>query len=96
MSYDLMVFDPKDPPTDREGFMAWFDRQALWDEEHSYDNPNVSTPELRSWFLEMIKQFPAMNGPYASDDVDDPKISDYSIGKSAIYVALAWSQAETA
>jgi hypothetical protein len=96
MSYDLMVFDPKAPPSDREGFMTWYDQQTLWNEEHNYENPNVSTPELRSWFLEMIKQFPAMNGPYASDDVDDPKVSDYSIGKSAIYVAFAWSQAEAA
>jgi len=26
----------------------------------------------------------------------DPKVSDYSIGKSAICVAFAWSQAEAA
>ncbi len=40
MSYDLMVFDPKAPPSDREGYMAWYDQQTLWNEEHSYDNPD--------------------------------------------------------
>jgi hypothetical protein len=42
MSYDLMVFDPKAPPSDREGYMAWYDQQTLWNEEHSYDNPDES------------------------------------------------------
>lgn len=48
------------------------------------------------WFLEMKESFPAMNGPYASDDVDDPKVTDYSIGRDVIYAAFGWSQAEHA
>lgn len=84
-----MVFDPKAPPSDREGFMEWYKRQVQWREEHGYDDPKVSTEELRAWFLDMIGQYPAMNGPYASDDIDNPKVTDYSIGKSAIYAAFA-------
>jgi hypothetical protein len=96
MSYDLMVFAPKVPPPDRKGFINWYRQQAEWKEGHSYDNPEISTPELRAWFLEMITLYPAMNGPFRSDDVDNPKVTDYSVGKSVIYSAFAWSEAETA
>lgn len=96
MSYDLMVFDPDAVPEDREGFMAWYEEQTQWNEDHSYDDPQVTTQRLRDWFTEMIAQYPPMNGPLASDDVDDPKVTDYSIGKSVIYAGFAWSVAESA
>ena len=96
MSYDLMVFDPKGPPADREGFLMWYDNQTQWSENHDYNNPDITTPKLRSWFMEMINQYPAMNGPFASDDIDNPKMSDYTIGESIIYVTFAWSQAVSA
>jgi hypothetical protein len=96
MSYDLMVFDPSAPPPDRAGYMAWYHEQTQWSEVHDYDDPKVSTPELRAWFLEMIQAFPAMNGPYASDDVDDPRVTDYCVGKSVIYAAFAWSESVVA
>lgn len=91
-----MVFDPKSPPSDRAGFIGWYRGQTQWKEGHSYDNPDVCTPELRAWFLEMISLYPAMNGPYASRDVDNSKVTDYSVGRSVIYAAFAWSEAEAA
>ncbi len=92
-----MVFDPVAPPLEIEGFMKWYKEQTEWKEDHSYDNPDVSTPALKAWFLDMIRKYPAMNGPYATDDVeDDDKYTDYSIGKSVIYAAFAWSEAESA
>ena len=44
----------------------------------------------------MLRQYPAMNGPDSSVDVDNPKVTDYSIGRSAIYAAFSWSEAEGA
>jgi hypothetical protein len=96
MSYDLMVFDPEAAPPTHDAFMTWYREQTQWKEEHGYNDPAVSAPKLRSWFEEMIKTFPPMNGPYQSEDVDDPKVSDYSVGRSVIYVAFAWSVAEEA
>ena len=96
MSYDLMVFDAETAPREREAFISWYDRQTRWDESHGYDDPQVTTPELRAWFEEMIQTFPPMNGPLASDDPDDPHVTDYSVGRSVIYAAFAWSQAEVA
>lgn len=98
MSYDLLVFAPRAAPADRGAFLEWWEAQSEWAEGHSYDDPEVSTPELRSWFFEMIKSFPPMNGPFAAEELppDDSAVTDYSIGKHVIYAAFAWSEAEVA
>jgi len=88
-----MVFDAEAAPRAREAFMAWYDEQA---ELEGYDDPERTAPRLKNWFLEMIKTFPPMNGPLRSEDVDDPKVTDYGIGRSMIYASFAWSQAESA
>lgn len=95
MSYYLMVFDPAAAPVPKADFLVWFDKQTEWGESHSYDDPSVTTPNLRQWYHLMVPDFPPMNGP-DSDDSDSPRISDYSIGRSIIYVAFASSQAEVA
>ena len=79
-------------------FLAWYDRQTEWKESHGYDDPEVSTPSLRYWFLEMIEHFPAMNGAYAKDDdcKDDASATDYSVGRTLIYAAFAWSKEKEA
>jgi hypothetical protein len=37
-----------------------------------------------------------MDGPYAVDDPDNPKITDYTVGRSITYAWFAWSEAENA
>jgi hypothetical protein len=97
MSYDLMVFRPDTAPQTRPEFMNWFQDQTQWSEEHSYDDPSVTTHNLKNWFMEIITSFPAMNGPYAKDEDEDSEfITDYSIGHNVIYAAFSWSLAEQA
>lgn len=96
MSYDLMVFEPTVAPKGRKDFMRWYAQQTEWAEDHSYQDHKVSTEGLQAWFKEMIQHFPPMNGPLASDDVDDPKVTDHCIGKYVIYSAFVWSVAEEA
>lgn len=91
-----MVFRKESAPRRRAAFMEWYDAQTEWTEGHSYNDPANTSPELRSWYTDMIKAFPAMNGPDASDDNDNPKLADYSIGRDVIYVAFSWSVAEEA
>lgn len=91
-----MVFDPSAAPREREQFLAWYDAQTKWAEDHSYDDPQVTTAALASWFADISRTFPPMNGPFASGDFDNPKVTDFCIGKSVIYAAFAWSQAERA
>jgi hypothetical protein len=91
-----MVFDPNAAPKEPEAFVAWYRQQTEWTEFHGYNNPDTPTPSLRNWFQEIIKSYPPMNGPLASDDVDNPKVTDYSVGRVVIYGGFAWSEAEAA
>jgi hypothetical protein len=86
-----MVFVPSMPPGDRSGFLAWFDEQTKWTEDRDYSDPTGTADELRAWFMEMIERFPAMNGPYASEDHDDARVTGYSIGSAMIYIDFRWS-----
>jgi len=96
MSYDLMVFDPTAVSPIRKDFMAWYGEQTKWSEGHNYQDHSITTDGLKAWYQEIIEHFPPMNGPLASEDFDDPKVTDYSIGKHIIYSAFAWSVAEQA
>lgn len=96
MSYDLMVFKKDAAPRTTNEFMDWYLDQTQWAEEHSYDDPANTSAELNDWFLEMITTFPALNGPYANEDYDNPNMTDYCIGKNVIYAAFGWPVAAKA
>ncbi len=105
MSYDLMVFEKTKAPATRKEFMAWYEKQTEWAEEHDYQTIRVSSPALQNWFMEMIEKFPPINGKYAPnfDSMDEKEAEDldrhtvdYSIGYNVIYAAFAWSVADEA
>ena len=102
MSYDLMVFDANVAPRDREEFLAWYRSQASWSEPHDYNDPSVTADKLKAWYGAITQEFPNMNGPealtwdVADERWDGASLTDYSIGKSVIYAAFRWSQAEHA
>jgi hypothetical protein len=91
-----MVFDTAAAPRDRKRFLSWCDEQSEWQESHGYNDPEIPAPALQQWFRAMIRSFPPMNGPLASDNPDDPKVTDYGLGRSVISAAFAWSEAEAA
>ena len=93
-----MVFESNAAPTSHAQFMDWYEQQTQWAEGHGYDDPTVSTAKLRAWFMEIIQSFPPLNGPLSQDDLpeDEASATDYSVGKSVIYCAFAWSKAEPA
>jgi hypothetical protein len=98
MSYDLMVFELSAAPRERKEFLAWYEHQSEWEEDHSYDDPAVTSSALRAWFMEMIGEFPAMNGPFATEFLEEKELrfTDYSVGRNLIYAGFAWSQAKAA
>ena len=96
MSYDLIVFDLASAPRVRKQFLTWYEQQCEWQESHDYNDPEIPAPALRQWFRAMIDGFPPMNGPLASDDPGNPRVTDYSLGRSLIYAAFAWSEAKAA
>ena len=90
MSYDLMVFAPDAAPfKQRSPFLDWYDQQAAWDEGHSYDDPAVCSPALRAFYLELAARFPAQQD-------DEGPGTDYTIGRSVIYMTFEWDQVDQA
>ena len=98
MSYDLLVFDPSLVPLERQEFLEWWKEQSEWSEDHDYDDPAVSTPSLRAWFLDIAGRFPPLNGPHAPEETpeDDASQTDYSVGRTLVYAAFPWPKAESA
>jgi hypothetical protein len=101
MSYDILAFDPA-AVADAD-FPEWWETQSGWSEDHSYGDPEVTTVTLRSFYYELIRTYPPLNGPGAPTEEAwrrDAELlcrmSDYSIGTSLVYVAFSWSQARTA
>ena len=93
MSYDILVFDPAQAPSEREAFLKWWDKQSDWSEPHPYNDPAFTSPKLRAWFFDMIERFPALNGPYAVSR--DQRSADYCIGYHVIYVAIWFDKQAT-
>jgi hypothetical protein len=97
MSYDLMVFDPASVPCSRRGFLKWYDGQQAANEDlPPSDDPKSLTPPLQTWFAEMIQTFPPLNGPLSTGDVENPKVTDYGLGRTYVYACFGWSEAEAA
>lgn len=102
MSFDLMIFDDT-APKEQASFLNWYEKCCKWEEPHDYQNYRITSPALQNFYLELIQQFPPMNGEFAptEDELeDDPvlenHVTDYSIGQHCIYAAFAWSMAEQA
>jgi hypothetical protein len=93
-----MVFDPASAPRKRAAFLEWYEQQQSGDEDAPpSDDPKSLTPALQAWFAEMIETFPPLNGPLARDEnVDNPKTTDYGLGRTYVYACFGWSQAEAA
>lgn len=47
MSYDLMVFEVSKTPKTQEEFLEWYDNQTEWEEDHDYEDPEITSSALR-------------------------------------------------
>ncbi|NQX46821.1 hypothetical protein HQN87_15895 [Paenibacillus tritici] len=98
MSYDLMIFEPSSAPRDKKEFMAWFEQQVQWSEDHEYNNPLVCSEPLQRLYSKLSEYFPNMN---VDEEVfeameeagTDNRLTDYSLGTDVIYAAFAYSVA---
>jgi hypothetical protein len=95
MNYDLAVFDPAAAPRNAKAFTEWYVAQTEWEGSGDPCNPAITTPAVWAWFMDLIKEFPAMNGPFAKpgDEEEDDEVmtrtSEYGIAPSLIYVGFA-------
>jgi len=94
MSYDLMVFDPAAAPAKKRGpFLDWYDQQAEWREDHSYDDPAVSSAALQAFYADIAALFPAMA---EGDEDKEGAGTDYTIGAALIYITFEWDKIDQA
>ena len=90
MSYDLMVFDPAAAPAKRPAFLDWYEVETDWPEDHGYDDPAIATPALQAFHADLTADFPALAA-------DDETGTDYTIGRSLIYmIFLDWDKIDAA
>lgn len=86
-----MVFSREAAPKTRKEFMHWCKKQTEWSEDHDYSDPAVTSADLRNWYMEMIENFPPMNGPFSNEEDDSSYVTEYNVGFEVIYMAFAWS-----
>jgi len=96
LSYDLVVFDTTFPLSTYDDFILWYENQTISTVIEDYENPANLSDILYAWYTDMIKQFPPLNPPDFSREIDDSKLSEYIFHKQVVYVEFAWSQAEFA
>ena len=103
MSYDVMLFDANSAPRERVGFDSWFNTLTQWEGDLDYNDYTHATPALQSFYKELIKSYPSLNGPDAVDSKAlqanpdlESCLTDYSIAPQIIYAAFAWSKAHNA
>ena len=101
MSYDILIFEP-DSATD-EDFPQWWEQVvSQWGEPHDFSTIDGSTPAIRSFYRDIIRTFPPINGPDAlsEEELEEREaeglpVADYTIGADYIYVSVCWSDADT-
>ncbi|OLO92694.1 hypothetical protein BKH09_04680 [Actinomyces naeslundii] len=101
MSYDILIFEP-DSATD-EDFPQWWEQVvSQWGEPYDFSTIDGSTPAIRSFYRDIIRTFPPINGPDAltEEELEEREaeglpVADYTIGADYIYVSVGWSDADT-
>ena len=100
MSADLMVFDKSKEPVEPMQFLKWFYEKTAWTSDRDYYDIKGMSPELVNFFMEIIREYPAMNGPISPSDEEMEKIEDnleqesrlteYNIDDDLIYSGLSF------
>lgn len=106
MSADLMVFYKSRAPVEPRKFLKWFYEKTAWTSDRDYYDIKGTSPELVNFFMEIIREYPAMNGLFAPSDEemekieDDPelesRLTEYNIDDDLIYMGFAWSVSDKA
>lgn len=109
MSYDLLVFDPKIAPRERAEFIAWYRDLTCWKDQSTdlernlrrfFDHITRAFPEMNPALMPPATLWGRLMGHKAKRarvvDVDDPRLTEYTLTRHAIYMAFAWSQSQSA
>ena len=103
LSADLLVFEKNKVPTEPIEFLKWFYKKSKWESDRDYYDIEGTSENLINFFMEIKKEYPEMNGPYALSDEEiinhpelESKLTDYTIDEDLIYMGFSWSVSEKA
>lgn len=100
MSYDLVVFEKSKIPTDRSGFLRWYEQKK---EYGGGQDISCASEKLQHFFHSVRKIFPPVSGSFAPDDKIYSEQAglekyrcDYDICGDMIYISFSYSVSEFA
>ena len=102
IDFYVLAFDIGVAPNNRKEFLEWKEQQMEWKEEHDYNNINISSNNLKNWYMDIINKFPPIIEDLENYDEEFEKnenneyLTEYSIGKNIIYSIFNWRKAEEA
>jgi len=103
MSVDILVFDKSKAPTEPMEFLKWFYKKSEWNSDRDYNDIKGTSQPLVDFFMELVKEYPSMNGEFAPTDDElennpelENKLIDYTIDDDLIYMGVAYSVSDEA
>jgi len=81
MGYHIIMFDPEAAPDEPKAFADWITGQTSWDmagDQPAGLDPKTTAPPVQAWFMEVLRPYPPLHGPYALPGWHDkPGASEY-------------------
>jgi hypothetical protein len=81
MGYHIIMFDPEAAPAEPEAFGRWISEETTWDmsgDQPAGLDPKTASAILQGWFMEVLRPYPPLHGPYALPGWHDkPGASEY-------------------
>lgn len=104
MSYDLFIFEASKAPKTKEEFLAWYDKQTEWSENHGYSDISVASPALQKFYKELRKTYImgdedvlTAEGKTLAEEESAGKDGEYirfcSIGREMMYIGFSYTNA---
>ena len=75
MSVDILVFDKSKAPTEPMEFLKWFYKKSEWNSDRDYNDIKGTSQPLVDFFMELVKEYPSMNGEFAPTDDELEKVA---------------------
>ncbi len=102
MSFNLFVFERRENLKTSVEICSYMEEFTEYKEDKDYNSLEDSSEIIVNWSKKMFEKFPPLNGEYAPSEEQfhlkeiETHLTDYSIGKNAVFCAFGWDVAEEA
>ena len=92
MGLNILFFELDKVPHTTRGFLDWVSEVTEWGGDYDFNDPETTSPRLRGFLLDLVKEYPPMNGDYGpsmeerkAKGIENRQESDYSIAPDCLY-----------